>query len=205
MRTGRGATGTPFAAYHAQASPAFVLFSLVFALVFSLVFSLDWLARVHRVRARAAQATEEERPMHGMQSGAPQQVPVKMYRSEDRLSVAALMPGLEADDVAVEVTGDGRLILRGALRGEFKGQKDILLNEWQAGNYERSLQLPLPVDGAAANVTYGNGVVVVVLPISDHTSAAQLTLRTLGPTRGEVVGNSGHDWSESAGGPATQG
>lgn len=143
--------------------------------------------------------------MRGMQSEAPRQVPVKMYRSEDRLSVAALMPGLEASDVAVEVTGDGRLILRGALRGEFKGQKDVLMNEWQAGNYERAVQLPLPVDGAAANVTYGNGVVVVVLPISDHTSPAQLTLRTLGPTRGEVIGNSGHDWSDAAGGSNAQG
>lgn len=143
--------------------------------------------------------------MQGQRSDAPQHVPVKMYRSEDRLSVAALMPGLEAEDIAVEVTGDGHLILRGALRGAFKGQKDVLMNEWQAGNYERSLQLPLPVDGAAANVTYGNGVVVVVLPISNHTSAAQLTLRTLGPTRGEVIGNSGHDRSESASEPTTQG
>lgn len=146
--------------------------------------------------------------MQGMQSGQQQQtgqrVPVKMYRSEDRLMIAAIMPGLEPEDIAVEVTGDGRLILRGALRGAFKGQKDVLVDEWQAGNYERTLQLPQPVDGAAANVTYGNGVVVVTLPLAERTSPAQLTLRTLGPTRGEVVGNSGHTFSGGSGQPTTQ-
>lgn len=128
-----------------------------------------------------------------MQNGqGSQQVPVKMYRSEDRLTVAALMPALEPNDVQVEVTGDGRLVLRGALRGEFKGQKEVLLNEWEAGNYERIVKLPIGVDGPSANVTYGNGVVTVVMPIAKSTRPARLSLRTLGPTRGEVVGNSGH-------------
>ena len=46
-----------------------------------------------------------------------QQIPVKVYRTADRLMVAAPMPGLEPEDVLVQVTNDGHLILQGELRG----------------------------------------------------------------------------------------
>jgi len=58
-----------------------------------------------------------------------QQIPVKMYRSENRLMVAAPMPGLEPGDIGVEVTADGYLELHGELRGALKGMKDLLLDE----------------------------------------------------------------------------
>ena len=57
-------------------------------------------------------------------------VPVKVYRSHDRLGVAAPMPGLEPENITVEITGDQRLILRGKLRAGFKGEHEVLLDEW---------------------------------------------------------------------------
>ncbi len=36
----------------------------------------------------------------------PQHIPVKVYRSEDRLVIAAPMAGLQAEDIVVEVTTD---------------------------------------------------------------------------------------------------
>src|SRR6266567_1808329 len=47
-------------------------------------------------------------------------VPVKLYRTSDRLVVAAPVPGLQPEDVTVEVTASGRLVLQGALRGSLK-------------------------------------------------------------------------------------
>jgi HSP20 family protein len=123
---------------------------------------------------------------------APQRIPVKMYRSDDRLMVAAPMPGLEPEDIAVEVTSDGRLILDGALRGSLKGVKDLLIDEWSVGGYHRELPLPNEVDATLATVTYGNGVVVVALPIADQTRPAVLTLVEVAPDRGERVGSAGH-------------
>lgn len=123
----------------------------------------------------------------------PQSVPVKMYRSEDHLTVAAPMPGLEPDDIAVEVTADGRLILDGALRGTLKGLKDLLVDEWSVGGYHRELTLPVAVDADLANLTYGNGVLVIALPLAERTRPAVLSLATLGPARGLRAGNAGHD------------
>ncbi len=56
----------------------------------------------------------------------------------------------------------------------------------------RELALPLPVNAECANVTYGNGVLMVALPISEQTSSARLTLERVTPTHGEHRGNAGH-------------
>jgi HSP20 family protein len=121
-----------------------------------------------------------------------QQIPVKIYRSEHRVTVAAPLPGLQAEDITVEVTPQGHRILDGDLRGALKGVKELLVDEWSVGGYHRHLKLPMPVDGQAGNVTYGNGVLVVVLPISDQVRPpARLTLTRTNTGRGERVGSSG--------------
>jgi HSP20 family protein len=128
-----------------------------------------------------------------------QRVPVKVYRSLDLLTVAAPMAGLGAEDITVEVTGDGRLVLDGRLcpvpkldRGPPEGTRDVLVNEWMVGPYHRELALGTPVDGPAATITYGNGVLVVTLPVAETTRPARLSLEPIGPTRGEHAGNPDH-------------
>ena len=36
--------------------------------------------------------------------------------------------------------------------------KELLMDEWSIGVYHRELALPVAVNAACANVTYGNGV-----------------------------------------------
>ncbi len=108
-------------------------------------------------------------------SQTPQSIPVKMYRSDVRLVVAAPMPGLEPSDVQAKIMPNGQLALHGRLRGEFKGDKEVLMDEWAVGEYERVLPLPMPVDGKSATVTYGNGVLVVSMPIAAQTTPADLS------------------------------
>jgi HSP20 family protein len=123
---------------------------------------------------------------------APQFVPLKIYRAPERLTIAAPMPGLEPEDIVVEVTTDGRLILDGALRGTLKGVKELLVDEWNVGGYHREVPLPAAVDARLATLTYGNGVLVTVLPLAARTEPATLTLERGGPARGERVGSAGH-------------
>lgn len=118
-------------------------------------------------------------------------MPVKIYRTTSRIMAAVPMPGLEPDDIEVEVTASPSLIIRGRQRGELKGIKIEILNEWDAGEYERVIALPSAVDGTLANVTYGNGVLVVALPVAEQTRPVQLTLSPLSATRGLRAGNMG--------------
>ncbi len=121
-----------------------------------------------------------------------QHIPVKMYRTAERIMIVAPMPGMEPIDIVVEVTTQGRLILHGDLRALLKDVKELLLDEWSVGPYHRELDLPVAVNGDHANVTYGNGVLLVTLPISTQTVAARVTLEWISPTHGEHKGNAGH-------------
>ena len=76
--------------------------------------------------------------------------------------------------------------------GRSRARRKCSLEEWSAGEYHRELELPVAVDGELANVTYGNGVLVVVLPVAEQMRPARLTLQELSPTRGERVGSAGH-------------
>lgn len=125
-----------------------------------------------------------------------QRIPVKMYRTSDRLMVTAPMPGVDPEDILVKVTEDRHLLLQAGLRGALKDVKELLLDEWSAGDYYRELELPDAIDGVHANVTYGNGVLVVVLPISQQTVPAILTLKKTAKDFGEYIGNSGHTQAE---------
>lgn len=109
-----------------------------------------------------------------------QQVPLKVYRTGDRLTIAAPMAGMEPGDLVIEITDDGRLLLDGDVRGVLKDVKELLVDEWSVGAYCRDYTLPVPVDGSEAIATYGNGVLVVTFPISAHIVPARLTLSSTG-------------------------
>jgi len=121
-----------------------------------------------------------------------QHIPVKMYRTTERVMIAAPMPGMEPIDIVVEVTLQGHLTLHGNMRGLLKEVKELLVDEWSIGSYHRELDLPEAVDAERANVTYGNGVLLVTLPVSTRTVAARLTLERITPTHGEHKGHAGH-------------
>ena len=147
-------------------------------------------------------------------------VPAKLYRTPDPVAVAVPLPGLYPEDITVEVTLNNHLVLDAPSRGKLKPdvidmwptrpedphgtsggptaehpsaeQREVLLDEWDAGGYHRQLDLPSAVDGELATVTYGNGVLVVALPIARQTKAARLTLEAVGPGYGQRVGSTGH-------------
>lgn len=106
--------------------------------------------------------------------------------------VTAPMPGLEPKNILVEVTESSHLILHGDLRGVLKGIKELLIDEWSVGVYHREFALSAAVNGELANVTYGDGVLTVTLPLSEQTRPARLTLERLAPTHGQRKGHAGH-------------
>ena len=97
------------------------------------------------------------------------------------------MPGLGPEDITVEITADGYLVINGRLRGALKKEteKELLVDEWSVGPYHRNLRLSLPVDGTGAIATFGNGVLVVVTPVAEATGPATVKLERIGPARGE--------------------
>jgi len=152
-----------------------------------------------------------------MNAGARQSMPVKLYRTADRLVIAAPMAGLRPTDLGIEVTESGHLILetkpRSVLRTQlfdvevtvdrdgdqevwtreqWQESKEVVLDEWSTRGYYRELELPAAVDATLGTVTYGNGVLVISLPVAETVRAAHLQLVPVGEGRGERLGSVGH-------------
>ena len=82
-----------------------------------------------------------------------QHIPVKVYRTAERLMVTTPMPGLEPENIQVEVTRDGHMVLQGEMRGMLKEVKELLLDEWSVGAYYRILALPVSINAECANAS----------------------------------------------------
>lgn len=106
-------------------------------------------------------------------------IPVQMYRSDASLTIAAPMPGLRPEDIAIRITSQGRLQLRGDMPGLHPSTQSLLRNEWSIGGYYRDLELPVEVNGEQIDVSYANGVLTLVMPIDTTLRPAELTLETL--------------------------
>jgi HSP20 family protein len=124
-----------------------------------------------------------------------QSVPVQIHQAEDRLVLAAPMPGLEPEDISVAVAGD-RVTIRGEYRGSRQEHGDLLVSEWTMGPYYRDIVLPQPVDGSLTNASYGNGVLVLSMPKvaqGQRASHTEFRLEVVEATRGQRVGHTGSD------------
>ncbi|MGE3539754.1 MAG: Hsp20/alpha crystallin family protein [Candidatus Tectimicrobiota bacterium] len=103
---------------------------------------------------------------------APQTVPVQLHQAEQRLVLAAPMPGLAPQDITVTIHSD-RVIIDGVYRGSRQGQPELLVSEWTVGPYYRDMPLPQPVNGALTHATYGNGVLVLSMPTLEAGQQAE--------------------------------
>jgi HSP20 family molecular chaperone IbpA len=122
-----------------------------------------------------------------------QTLPVRIYEAGVKIMVAAPVPGLAPEDIAVAIDGD-RVRIRGAQRGPHQHDVRLAAAEWTVGPYDRELRLARPVSGALANVTLGNGVLVLVTPRvrpGEASAAAEIKLETIQSMRGERVGHVG--------------
>jgi HSP20 family protein len=118
-------------------------------------------------------------------------IPVNLYENDRELMVVTPMPGVTAEEIGAEVTPDGRLVLRAAMRGAGQERIDYLLREWSYGPFERVVELPCSVDAGRANLSFGNGVLTIALPKSDATVPAELRVAPSGHARGMTAGHTG--------------
>jgi HSP20 family protein len=124
-----------------------------------------------------------------------QAVPVQIHQTGDLIVLAAPMPGLEPQDISVVVAGN-KVTIRGNYRGSRLESGDLIVSEWTIGPYYREVVLPEPVNGPLTNATYGNGVLVLAMPVMDQESRGSYTefqLHVVEATRGQRIGHTGSD------------
>jgi HSP20 family protein len=96
-----------------------------------------------------------------------------MSETEKEVIVKASLPGVNKENLKLEVMGD-RLGLQAEVRRETKEEKENLIaQEIFYGTFARAIQLPCEVQSEKAKAELKNGILTVYLPKSEqHVSKA---------------------------------
>jgi HSP20 family protein len=102
---------------------------------------------------------------------------VDMYQTDDEVVVKVALPGFNADDVQINVTGD---VL--TLRGEMKQEEDKKDKAWHIrehrwSSFERSIALPTEVTADKANADFENGILTVTLPKAEEVKPKSISVK----------------------------
>jgi len=119
-------------------------------------------------------------------------LPINVYRGPQRLMVATTAPGLEPQNIRIELEGQ-RLSIQSAMRGLGQTRKQGFLSEWTVGPYQRTVDLPESVDASRANASYDNGVLVVIFPLAPRSISGVITLSKVGTAKGQRIRHVGRD------------
>ncbi len=94
-------------------------------------------------------------------------VPLDVVDSGPDIIVQANLPGVKPEDVSISITGN-TLTIKGSIetRKEFENAQ-YLRRERRATGFQRSINLPAPVDSDHAEAHFQNGVLTLTLPKSE--------------------------------------
>ncbi len=85
---------------------------------------------------------------------------IDLQEKDDTYHLSAIVPGLKADDLNIQVLEDVVTI-----EGEFKADdSEFLVRELPHGSFRRSLRLPVALDAGKAEARIENGLLTLVLP-----------------------------------------
>jgi HSP20 family protein len=88
---------------------------------------------------------------------------VDLYETAEAYVLTAEIPGVDRDDIDIQ-TGEGRLTLSGMRRERAIACEQFHRIERGHGSFQRTFQLPLPIDHAAVTADLKDGVLTVRCP-----------------------------------------
>ena len=79
----------------------------------------------------------------------------------DKLSINVEVPGIEKDDIQIEMNGN-TLVIKGEKKSEEEQKrKDVYISERCYGSFRREIELPPDSDTDKVNASYKNGILVL--------------------------------------------
>jgi HSP20 family protein len=100
-----------------------------------------------------------------------------VFEDDQRLVVRLEVPGMEKEDLDIEVQDDALVI-----SGEKRFQKERSEGRWRViqcayGHFRRVVPLPVAVKADAARASYRNGVLKVELPKQEESRPQGVSIR----------------------------
>ena len=101
---------------------------------------------------------------------------VDMYQTDDEIVVRASLPGIKADEMQINITGDV-LTLKGEVKHEEeKNDKTWHIREQRWGSFQRSVALPTNVVSDKAKAEFENGILIITLPKAQEVRPKTITV-----------------------------
>ena len=102
---------------------------------------------------------------------------IDMYQTDNDIVVKAAMPGIKADEVQINITGDVLTI-----KGEVKHEEETRDKSWHIrehhwGAFERSVRLPSDVVADKSKADFDNGILTITLPKSEEVKPKTITVK----------------------------
>lgn len=118
------------------------------------------------------------RPLHGDALPNASQIKIDGGEKEDAFYVNAEIPGVAKEDIDLSITGDiVSISAEIAQKDEQKDGDKILRSERYFGSVSRSFQLPSKVKVEAAEASYENGILKLVLPKETSSERKKLEIK----------------------------
>jgi HSP20 family protein len=91
---------------------------------------------------------------------------------EEAFVLTALVPGLKADDLTINILEDVV-----SIEGEYKqDESEYLMRELPSGTFRRALRLPAPVNSEKAEAKITDGVLTLRLPKADSARPKKIKI-----------------------------
>jgi len=88
---------------------------------------------------------------------------VDVQAAEEAYDITALVPGMDADDLDIEVLNN-TVTIRGEFKTDGEDQKKYLVCELPSGRFSRVISLPTATDASKVEATIKNGVLTLHVP-----------------------------------------
>jgi HSP20 family protein len=109
---------------------------------------------------------------------APSYPALNIWSSEEGLVVNAEVPGIDVEDIEISVVGE-TLTLNGARKSEdLEEGVRYHRQERGYGKFNRSVELPFPVDIDKVEATFKNGVLQISLPRSEADKPKKIVVKS---------------------------
>lgn len=114
---------------------------------------------------------------------------IEVSQREGKYSIQAELPGLEPNDVKVEIENDS-VVIQGERRSESEEKTgEVQRSERQYGYFYRSIPLPEGANPEQAQARFRNGVLEVTVPVSEQQSNRRsIPVQTEGASSAQAEG-----------------
>ena len=103
---------------------------------------------------------------------------MNMFQKGSDIKVEMSMPGIDLDNVNVEIDEQNVLTVKGSTKKKTEVEdKDYYRKEIREGSFYRSIQLPVNVDGDHAEAEYEDGMLMISVPVQEKKKSKSIEIK----------------------------